>query len=165
MDADYIVVFVSTIELRPTTAGGTSFYQLGGGGDESKMIWFIRIPGLPVEQYLREDIQTPTDYFWANSFLGKLLPFSFLTFTGSESGQFAPGATALYTYSMHYLKDGDGPITLAYESSNLRSSRIALGSVSIAGQPSIALAAPGVLVYQVDKEKLNEFIRGVQVDP
>jgi len=165
LDADYVVVFVSTIEFRPTTAGGNSFYQLGGGGDESKMIWFIRIPGLPVEQYLREDIQTPTDFFWANTFLGKLLPFSFLTFTGSDDGQFAPGATALYTYSMHYSTDGDGPITLAYESSNLRNSRIALGSVSIAGQPSTALAAPGVLVYKVDREKLNEFILNIPDEP
>ena len=130
-----------------------------------KMIWFIRIPGLPVEQYLREDIQTPTDFFWANTFLGKLLPFNFLTFTGSDDGQFAPGATALYTYSMHYSTDGDGPITLAYESSNLRNSRINLGSVSIAGQPSTALAAPGVLVYKVDREKLNEFILNIPDEP
>ena len=160
LDADYIVVFVSTIEFRPQNVGGVSTYQLGGGGDESKMIWFIRIPGLPVEQYLREDLQTPTEFFWANSFLGKLMPFTFLTFTGTGDGQFGPGATGLYTYSMHYTMDGDGPITLAYESSNLRNSNIGLGSVTVGGQPASALAAPGVLVYKIDKEKLNEFIQG-----
>ena len=97
--------------------------------------------------------------------MGKLLPFSFLTFTGTEDGQFGPGASALYSYSMHYLTDGEGPITLAYESSNLRNSRIALGSVSLAGQPSTALAAPGVLVYKVDKEKLNDFILNIPNEP
>ncbi|MFQ6011938.1 MAG: hypothetical protein ACE5KG_07180, partial [Nitrososphaerales archaeon] len=160
LDADYVVVFVSSIEFRPVTSGATSTYQLGGGGDESKMIWFIRIPGLPVDQYLREDRATPTDFFWDNSFLGKLMPFRFLTFSGEQGGQFTRGATAFYTFATKYPMDGDGPITLAYESSNLRSSNIPLGNVNLNGVQFTAFASPGVLVYKVDKAKLNEVIQG-----
>jgi len=52
-----------------------SFYRLGGGGDESKKQWFMRIAGFDVSQFLHSDGVSGTDYFWNETLLGKMIPF------------------------------------------------------------------------------------------
>ena len=43
MQADYVLVFVAGEKLNLDSP--QSFYTLGGGGDESKKQWFMRIAG------------------------------------------------------------------------------------------------------------------------
>ena len=75
-DVDYVVIFVATQKLDAKTEDGRSFYVLNGGGDESKKPWFIRIAEVPVEKYLHSDDMTGTNYFWNETLLGKMIPFT-----------------------------------------------------------------------------------------
>ncbi len=60
-------------------------YPQPGGGDESKKQWFIRIGNETCgclyetsgpKALMQADDFTPTPYFWANSTLGKLIPYN-----------------------------------------------------------------------------------------
>ncbi|MEM4298580.1 MAG: STT3 domain-containing protein, partial [Nitrososphaerota archaeon] len=122
LKADYVIVFVAGEKVR---GNGELLYVLGGGGDESKKQWFIRIGGFNTSQYLYEDEFTPRPYFWDHSFLGKLLPFKFYSYIDTKGrlvgGEFKRGYNALYTYEMKYPKGGNGPLELAFISSSLKS--------------------------------------------
>ena len=78
MGADYVVVFVAGEKVQEID--GKPIYVLRGGGDESKKQWFMRIAGEPLEKYLFQDGSSGTDYFWNETLLGKLFPFSTLVY-------------------------------------------------------------------------------------
>jgi dolichyl-diphosphooligosaccharide--protein glycosyltransferase len=106
---------------------GQRLYLLGNSGDESKKQWFIRIGGLDENLFLEEDAFTPKPFFWENSLLGKMIPFSFAAFAEfteqgmqfSNSTEYESGLRSIYAYDLKYPVDGPGPLRLAFMSSSL----------------------------------------------
>jgi len=138
MGADYIVVFVAG--QRINTVYDEPLYLLSGGGDESKKQWFMRIAGEPVEKYLHPDGISGTDYFWNNTLLGKLFPFSTLAYidpTGNElqSETYRPGFTPIYVKDIKYPTNGEEPFLFVH------------GSPSFVNKDEILL---GIFVYEIN---------------
>ena len=131
MKADYIVVFV--VGQRIDQGQDEPIYILSGGGDESKKSWFMRIAGEPVGKYVQQDGITGTDYFWNETLLGKLFPFSTLAYvdtrnTDVQSQTFRLGLTPVYNKDIKYPTDGNGPFRYVHGSpSFVNSDRILLG--------------------------------------
>tara|TARA_B110000014_G_scaffold77019_1_gene52731 strand:+ start:165 stop:920 length:756 start_codon:yes stop_codon:yes gene_type:complete len=123
LDADYVLIF-----LAGTKTGNQQFgdlYLLGGGGDESKKQWFIRIGGFEDAQFMEPDGFSPNENLWENSFLGRLMPFTWELAIDAENNvyqeyEFNPETTDLYKYQMKYPADGNGPLRLAFASSSLQ---------------------------------------------
>jgi len=117
----YIVAFVAGQRF---SSQGFEYYILGGGGDESKKQWFIRIGGLNITQFLYDDEFTPKPYFWENTILGKMWPFELWQFvdrSGRLQGtEYKPGYIALYTKQLKYAEE-DGLLKLVFKSSSLDS--------------------------------------------
>ena len=59
-------------------------YELGGGGDESKIYWFSKIAELPVSNYLNSN-GIPTNNFYENTMLGKMIPFTPVVYYNPET--------------------------------------------------------------------------------
>ncbi|MEE8238832.1 MAG: STT3 domain-containing protein [Nitrososphaerales archaeon] len=120
LKANYVLVFVVG---QKVDQGQGEIFVLGGGGDESKKQWFIRIGGLNIDDFLETDEFTPKPFFWENTLLGKLWPFepgSFIDQQGNlVAGQWEEGRTAVYSYSMKFLPDSGGPLRLAFASSSI----------------------------------------------
>jgi dolichyl-diphosphooligosaccharide--protein glycosyltransferase len=126
LKADYVVIYVvgQTFTLAES---GQRLFLLGNSGDESKKQWFIRIGGFDENLYLEDDSFTPKPYFWENSLLGKMIPFSFAAFAEfneqglqfSNSTEYESGLMSIYTFDMKYPADGPGPLRLAFMSSSL----------------------------------------------
>jgi dolichyl-diphosphooligosaccharide--protein glycosyltransferase len=143
LDADYVLVYTAAQLI--TNEGEDPLYLLQGGGDESKKQWFMRIAGEPVSRYVEEDGLSGTDYFWQNTLLGKMFPFSpeiYVNFASNlQSETYQPGFTALYTKDIKYSADGDGPLKLVYSS------------------PSFARTTPGpisgVFIYEINKDYVS----------
>lgn len=115
----YIVAFVAGQRL---SAQGFDYYILGGGGDESKKQWFIKIGGLDMTQFLYDDEFTPKPYFWENTILGKMWPFEFVGFVDRsfrwQGSEYKEGYIALYTKQLKYSEEG-GLLKLVFKSSGL----------------------------------------------
>ena len=139
MGANYVLVYVVGQKF---VSNGQDLYVLGGGGDESKKQWFMKIGGLDSSQFLQDDSFTPTDYFWQNTLLGKMFPFTPMTYfdpnTHTESQTYTTGYTAIYSKTIKYPENGNGPLRLVYASSSLN--RTDSGVFS------------GVLIYQVNPD-------------
>jgi dolichyl-diphosphooligosaccharide--protein glycosyltransferase len=138
MGADYVVVFVAG--QRIDTENGESLYILNGGGDESKKQWFMRIAGEPVEKYLHQDGISGTDYFWDNTLLGKLFPFSPIVYVDPRSSElqsetYVPGFTPIYVKNIKYPPNGEGPFRFVY------------ASPSFVNEDNILL---GIFVYEIN---------------
>ena len=135
--ANYVLVYVVGQEF---SSNGQTLYVLGGGGDESKKQWFMRIAGEDSSKFLQNDQFTPTDYFWQNTLLGKMFPFTPVTYfdpnTHVQSNTYQTGYIAVYSKTIKYPVDGNGPLKLVYSSPSLNSN--SSGIVS------------GVLLYQVN---------------
>lgn len=119
MDADYVVIFVAGQRLA--VAPEESFYILGGGGDESKKQWFMKIAEQPLSKYLQPDGETGTDYFWNETLLGRLFPFSTQIYVNFENNFqteiYRPGLSAIYAKDIKYPADNnDEPFKLVYAS-------------------------------------------------
>ena len=128
-DADYILVFVTA--NRVSNDGDTPLYALTGGGDESKKTWFMRIAGEPVSKYVHEDGTSGTPYFWNETLLGKLFPYTVVTYFDQgyqlQHDSYRPGTVPIYAKEIKYQGD-DGPFKLAYASpSYLSDSRVSVG--------------------------------------
>ena len=141
MQADYVLIFVAGEKLGITTDG--SFYTLGGGGDESKKQWFMKIAGYDSSKYLHSDAISGTDFFWNETLLGKMFPFSVLGYVNpnnlnDQSQTYVPGMTAIYEKDIKFTSEGDGPLKLVYASSSYTEEPIG---------PMI-----GVFIYEVNKE-------------
>jgi dolichyl-diphosphooligosaccharide--protein glycosyltransferase len=141
MQADYVVVFVSGQRLAVDNEG-QALYILQGGGDESKKQWFIRIADKPMAQYLQSDSISGTDYFWNDTLLGKMFPFTPLAYvnlqTNQQSATYQPGFTPIYVKDIKYTSDSNGPLRLVHASPSFNAEK---------GQPMI-----GVFIYEVNKD-------------
>ena len=141
MQADYVLIFVAAENIPLVST--ESLYTLGGGGDESKKQWFMRIAEEELSKYLHSDGISGTDYFWNETLLGQMFPFSLLSYVNpndvSQQYQvYIPGTVAIYGKDIKYPADGDGPLRLVYAS------------------PSFVEEKPGpvigVFVYEINKE-------------
>ncbi|HWP78556.1 MAG TPA: peptidylprolyl isomerase [Candidatus Nitrosotenuis sp.] len=139
MDADYVLVYIAAQRINSEEP---PLYMVQGGGDESKKQWFMRIGGFPVEKYLYADGISPTQEFWSNTMLGKMIPYNTLAYVDivnqKQSASFVSGFTPVYTYEMKFPENGNGPLRLAYISSSF--SRTSAGPIN------------GVLIYEVNKD-------------
>jgi dolichyl-diphosphooligosaccharide---protein glycosyltransferase len=120
MNADYIVTFIS-VQKVDAQWNNDPMYLLGGGGDELKIFWFANIGELPVSKYLEfSDNAVMTNYFWNETLLGKMIPYTVVTYYDNqnkkESNSFLPGYLALSIKEIKYDHDGDGPLKLVYAS-------------------------------------------------
>ena len=122
MHADYVLVYV--VGQRTPVTEGTTFLLLGGGGDESKKHWFMRIADVDKIAYLEDDDFTPTSLFWNSTLLGKMFPVVPSAFVNlDEQGRFVDlqpeyrsGYIPIYEEKIKYPEDGDGPLRLVYAS-------------------------------------------------
>jgi dolichyl-diphosphooligosaccharide--protein glycosyltransferase len=141
--ANYVLVYVVGQEF---SSNGQTLYVLGGGGDESKKQWFMRIAGEDSSKFLQDDQFTPTDYFWQNTLLGKMFPFTPVTYfdpnTHVQSATYQSGYVAVYSKTIKYPVDGNGPLKLVYSSPSLNSN--SSGIIS------------GVLLYQVNPNYVSQ---------
>ena len=138
MNADYVVVFLSAQKINDNLED--KLYVLGGGGDESKVIWFARIAELPAEKYLKSDGITGTNYFHEQTMLGKMIPFTTAIYynpnTQENSAIYKPGFVEIVSKDIAYDSDND-PLKLVYASPSFMREK--------GGHMSI------VLVYEVNK--------------
>ena len=141
MQADYVVVFVSGQRLAVDNEG-QALYLLQGGGDESKKQWFIRIAEESQTQYLQSDGISGTDYFWNNTLLGKMFPFTLLAYvnfqTNEQSATYQPGFTPVYVKDIKYTSESNGPLQLVHASPSFNVEK---------DQPMI-----DVFIYKVNKD-------------
>ena len=141
MQADYILIFVAGHRLGVDN-GDQPLYTLSGGGDESKKQWFMRIASEPLAKYLYSDGISGTDYFWNETLLGQMIPFTPLGYvnlaTNQQSQTYQPGFTGIYTKDIKLPEDGNGPFRLVYSSPSF--------DVEKGGN------VIGVFVYEINKD-------------
>jgi len=146
MGSDYVIVFVAGQKLD--IPDERSLYLLSGGGDESKKQWFMRIAGEPLAKYVQSDGISGTDYFWNDTLLGKMIPFSLVAFVSpndnQQSATYVPGFTGIYTDDIKYPVGSDGPLRLVHASSSFTEHKIG---------PII-----GVFVYEVNDNYIPKII-------
>ncbi|MGQ0794746.1 MAG: STT3 domain-containing protein [Nitrosopumilaceae archaeon] len=142
LDADYVLVYVVGQKF---VSNDGEFYILGGGGDESKKQWFMRIAGENQSQFLENDGFTPTNYFWENTLLGKMFPFIPIAYVDLnselQSQNYVSGYTAIYDKTIKYESEND-PLQLVYSSPTFN--RIDSGVFS------------GVLIYKINHDYKQE---------
>ena len=119
-NVDYVVIFVSG-EKYPTVDENEFLYVLGGGGDESKLPWFMKIAGVPFENYLNLDGRTANYNFYNETFLGKLIPFTPLGYANTQTQEqfenWTSGTVQISGKNIKYDSESD-PLTLVYSSSS-----------------------------------------------
>jgi len=144
LKADYILVYI--VADRHNGPNGNSFYTLGSGGDESKKQWFIKIGGFKEKDYVEDDGFTPNANFWNNTLLGKLIPFTPISYASFGNGmltniqpEYSSGTIALNLKDIKYPINGtsDQPYKLVYSSPSFENDT-----------EDIVF---GVFVYQVNK--------------
>ena len=141
MQADYVLIFISGEKLNVDTL--ESYYILSGGGDESKKQWFMKIAGYDFSKYLEADGISGTDYFWNETLLGKMTPFSLLGYVNpnnpnQQSPTLIPGMIGVYEKDIKFPADGDGPLKLVYTSSSFTEEKVG---------PML-----GIFIYEVNKD-------------
>jgi dolichyl-diphosphooligosaccharide---protein glycosyltransferase len=144
LKADYILVYI--VADRHNGPNGNSFYTLGSGGDESKKQWFMKIGGFKERNYVEDDGFTPNANFWNNTLLGKLIPFTPISYASFGNGmltniqpEYSSGTIALNLKDIKYPINGtsDQPYKLVYSSPSFENDN-----------EDIVF---GVFVYQVNK--------------
>jgi len=139
LDADYVLLYLTGQRGNDKEPG---IYILHGGGDESKKIWFMRIAGEEESKYLYTDGTSGTDIFWQNTLLGKMFPFSVITYADFQNNQqsdtYRSGFAEIHRLDIKYPSDGNGPLRLVYASPSLY--RATAGPIS------------AVLIYEVNKD-------------
>jgi len=140
MQADYVLVFVAGQKLAIDSV--EPLYVLEGGGDESKKQWFMRIADKDLSKYLFSDGLSGTDYFWNNTLLGKMFPFTPVTYIDFQSAEefptYLPGFKPVYVKEIKYPSDGNGPLRLVYASPSFTEEKVGL-MISI-------------FIYEINKE-------------
>ena len=140
--ADYVLVFVAANKL--TSGSAESLYTMsGGGGDESKKQWFMRIGELDESKFVHGDGTSGTPYFWEETLLGQMFPYSLLGYVNPnniqhQSETYVPGMIAIYQKEVKFTADGDGPLKLVYASP---------GFYNEDAGPKL-----GVFIYEVNKD-------------
>ena len=161
LNADYVLIYVTAQRGNNQEPG---IYILHGGGDESKKIWFMRIAGEQLSKFLYNDGTSGTDLFWQNTLLGKMFPFSVITYgdlqNNLQSETYKPGFVEIHKQDIKYPANGDGPLRLVYASPSFY--RTTAGPIS------------AVLIYEVNKNYkpnqaestgISEEIKKEQVQP
>lgn len=141
MQADYVLIFIAGEKLNVNS--DDSLYILKGGGDESKKQWFMRIAEYDLSKYLQSDGASGTDYFWNETLLGKMTPFSLIGYVNpndlnQQSITYVPGMIGIYEKDIKFTSDGDEPLRLVYASSSFTEEKV--GSML------------GVFIYEVNKD-------------
>jgi len=138
MNADYVLVFLSAQKINDNL--DNKLYVLGGGGDESKVLWFARIAELPAEKYLKSDGITGTNYFYEQTMLGKMIPFTSVVYynpnTQENSAIYKHGFVEIVSKDIKYDSDND-PLKLVYTSPSFMNEK--QGPMQV------------VLIYEVNK--------------
>jgi dolichyl-diphosphooligosaccharide---protein glycosyltransferase len=118
MNADYVVVFLAVRDIGNNSTDDP-LYVLGTGGDESKIFWFTKIAEFPLENFLESDGKTLKPYFYDNTMLGKLIPFTPVVYyhpqTEENSQVYKTGFVEISTKNIKYSSDND-PLKLVYSS-------------------------------------------------
>jgi len=116
---------------------------------KAKKTWFMRIAGEPLSKYVEIDNFTPTNHYWENTLLGKITPFSVVTYANFEqnlrSDVYQPGFEPLYYKNIKYPEDGNGPFKLVYASPSFE--RQTNGPII------------GIFIYEINKDYKNEEIQ------
>jgi len=138
MEVDYVLVYIAAQKLSNDIY--SPFYALGGGGDEDKKYWILRIAEMPLQEYLYSDNATGTEKFWNSTLLGKMIPFTPLGYLDlSEYSQAEDQlGYVLYLKDIKYGSNNNEPLQLVYTSPSF--DRISEGEVS------------GIIIYKINKE-------------
>ena len=122
-----------------------SYYLLSGGGDESKKLWFMRIGDVELLKYLESDGRTGTSYFWNETLLGKMIPYSIVIYYNEELQQsseiFQNGFVPISILEINYDDEGNYPLKLVHTSPSFTNENINRFSA--------------VLVYEVNKNYIS----------
>ena len=102
----YVVVFV--VAYQQLQQG---YYLLGGGGEESKFYWMASIAGLNQTLYYDSSSGAGTSYFWDNTLLGKMIPFTPTVVTYNNQ------YITAYASGLKIDSKGDGYFELVFSSS------------------------------------------------
>ena len=120
LHADYVVVYVAG-ERNFSNELGES-YELSGG-EVGKIGDMIQVVQGNSSKFLEVDGITPKEFFWQNTLLGKLIPFTpngFMDFnSGRRSQHYEEGYNLIYTKAIKYSSYENGPLTLVYSSPSL----------------------------------------------
>jgi len=138
MEVDYVLVYVAAEKL--SNDNYSPFYTLGGGGDEDKKYWILRIAEMPLQEYLYSDNSTGTEKFWNSTLLGKMIPFTPLGYLDlSEYSQAEDQlGYVIYLKDIKYDSNSNEPLQLVYTSPSF--DRISEGEIS------------GIIIYKINKE-------------
>ncbi len=141
LDSDYVLVYVAAQKIS-NRGEEPVIYLLQGGADESKKQWFMRIAGEPTSKYIHPDGLSGTDYFWDNTMLGKMFPFSQLVYANFaknlQSETYQPGFVPIFLKDIKFPSNGNGPLKLVYSSPSF--DREDPGPIS------------GVFIYEINKD-------------
>ena len=117
MEADYILIFVSATRL-PTQLDDQRLYLFEGGGDETKRTWFYFIAEENPSEFVFSDGISGTDYFWNETLLGKLIPYSVLGYVDPTTNQdyytYVPNTIGVYKKEIKFSEND--PFNLVYAS-------------------------------------------------
>jgi len=120
MEADYFLIFVAGQRLGVDIDNQPIYLLAGNGGDESKKQWFMKIAEEPLPKFLHPDGISGTDYFWNETLLGKMIPFTPILYANLQTNQqsiiYQPGFTPVYVKDIKFPIDEDGPLRLVYAS-------------------------------------------------
>ena len=139
MEVDYVLVYIAAQKLSNDIY--SPFYALGGGGDEDKKYWLLRIAEMPLQEYLYSDNATGTEKFWNNTLLGKMIPFTplgYLDLSEYSQAEDYQSGYVLYLKDIKYASNSNEPLQLVYTSPSF--DRISEGEVS------------GIIIYKINKE-------------
>ena len=138
MEVDYVLVYVAAQKLSNDIY--SPFYALGGGGDEDKKYWLLRIAEMPLQEYLYSDNATGTEKFWNSTLLGKMIPFTplgYLDLSEYSQAEDYQSGYVLYLKDIKYDSNSNEPLQLVYTSPSF--DRISEGEVS------------GIIIYKINK--------------
>jgi len=139
MEVDYVLVYVAAQKL--SNDNYNPFYALGGGGDEDKKYWILRIAEMPLQEYLYSDNTTGTEKFWNSTLLGKMIPFTplgYLDLSEYSQAEDYQSGFILYLKDIKYDSNSNEPLQIVYASPSF--DRISKGEVS------------GIIIYKINKE-------------
>ena len=139
MEVDYVLVYIAAQKL--SNDNYSPFYTLGGGGDEDKKYWLLRIAEMPLQEYLYSDNATGTEKFWNSTLLGKMIPFTplgYLDLSEYSQAEDYQSGYVLYLKDIKYDSNSNEPLQLVYTSPSF--DRISEGEVS------------GIIIYKINKE-------------
>jgi len=139
MEVDYVLVYIAAQKL--SNDNYSPFYVLGGGGDEDKKYWLLRIAEMPLQEYLYSDNATGTEKFWNSTLLGKMIPFTplgYLDLSEYSQAEDYQSGYVLYLKDIKYSSNSNEPLQMVYTSPSF--DRISEGEVS------------GIIIYKINKE-------------